>query len=111
MRMKKCLQLLLALVAAAAFAPAHAQKFPAKPVRLVLPFAAGSAVDLLARLYAQLMAENWNQQVVIDNRPGANGIIGMEFIARAAPDGYTIGMGNIATLAVNPSLYPKISYD
>src|SRR3954462_7244744 len=93
-------------------AAAYAQpKFPAKSVRLVLPFAAGSAVDLLARLYAQRMAENWNQQVVVDNRTGANGIIGMEFIARAAPDGYTIGMGNIATLAVNPSLYPKISYD
>src|SRR4051812_18204631 len=111
MRMKKCLRLLLALVAAAAFAPAHAQKFPAKSVRLVLPFAAGSAVDLLARLYAQRMAEDWSQQVVVDNRTGANGIIGMELIARAAPDGYTIGMANIATLAVNPAIYPKISYD
>ncbi len=87
------------------------QKFPVKPVRLVLPFAAGSAVDLLARLYAQRMTEGWGQQIVVDNRTGANGIIGMEFIARAAPDGYTIGMANIATLAVNPALYPKISYD
>lgn len=86
-------------------------KFPAKSVRLVLPFAAGSAVDLLARLYAQRMTEMWGQQVVVDNRTGANGIIGMELIAHAAPDGYTIGMANIATLAVNPSLYPKISYD
>jgi tripartite-type tricarboxylate transporter receptor subunit TctC len=97
----------LAVPAAALAQP----KFPAKPVRLVLPFAAGSAVDLLARLYAQRMAEMWGQQVVVDNRTGANGIIGMELIARAAPDGYTIGMANIATLAVNPSLYPKISYD
>ncbi len=87
------------------------QKFPAKSVRLVLPFAAGSAVDLLARLYAQRMTESWGQQIVVDNRTGANGIIGMEAIARSAPDGYTIGMANIATLAVNPSLYPKISYD
>ena len=109
--MKKCLRVLLALVAATVFAPAHAQKFPAKSVRLVLPFAAGSAVDLLARLYAQRMAEDWGQQVVVDNRTGANGIIGMELIARAAPDGYTIGMANIATLAVNPAIYPKISYD
>ena len=95
-------------VPAGAFAQ---QKFPAKSVRLVLPFAAGSAVDVLARLYAQRMTENWGQQVVVDNRTGANGIIGMEAIARAAPDGYTIGMANIATLAVNPGLYPKISYD
>src|SRR6187455_2133053 len=87
------------------------QKYPAKSVRLVLPFAAGSAVDLLARLYAQRMTESWGQQIVVDNRTGANGIIGMEAIARSAPDGYTIGMANIATLAVNPSLYPKISYD
>jgi tripartite-type tricarboxylate transporter receptor subunit TctC len=57
------------------------------------------------------MAESWGQQVVVDNRTGANGIIGMEIIAHAAPDGYTIGMANIATLAVNPGLYPKISYD
>jgi tripartite-type tricarboxylate transporter receptor subunit TctC len=87
------------------------QKFPTKSVRLVLPFAAGSAVDVLARLYAQRMSESWGQQVVVDNRTGANGIIGMELIARAAPDGYTIGMGNISTLAINPGLYPKISYD
>ena len=87
------------------------QKYPVKSVRIVLPFAAGSAVDMLARLYAQRMAEGWGQQVVVDNRTGANGIIGMELIARAAPDGYTIGMANIATLAVNPGLYAKISYD
>ena len=87
------------------------QKYPAKSVRVVLPFAAGSAVDVLARLYAQRMAESWGQQVVVENRTGANGIIGMEAIARAAPDGYTLGMANIATLAVNPALYPKLPYD
>ncbi len=106
--------LLLVVLAAALVAPAVApaqQKYPVKAVRIVLPFAAGSAVDLLARLYAQRMAESWGQQVVVDNRTGANGIIGMEFIARAVPDGYTIGMANIATLAVNPALYPKLPYD
>ena len=92
--------------------PAHAQqRYPAKPVRLILPFTAGSAVDTLARIYAQHLAEAWNQQVLVDNRAGANGIIGMEAIAKSPPDGYTIGMGNIATLAINPSLYPKLSYD
>ena len=88
-----------------------AQTYPAKSVRLVLPFAAGSAVDVLARHYAQKMSEQWKQQVVVDNRTGANGIIGMEAIARAAPDGYTVGMGNVATLAINPHLYAKLPYD
>lgn len=87
------------------------QKYPTKSVRLVLPFAAGSAVDTLARLYAQQMSASWKQQVVVDNRTGANGIIGSEIAARSAPDGYTIGMGNIATLAINVSLYPKLPYD
>jgi len=110
----KIRRLLSAVLAAALTAPVVAcaqQKYPAKSVRLVLPFAAGSAVDVLARLYAQRMTEGWGQQVVIDNRTGANGIIGMELIARAVPDGYTIGMANIATLAVNPSIYPKLPYD
>jgi tripartite-type tricarboxylate transporter receptor subunit TctC len=88
-----------------------AQTYPAKTVRLVLPFAAGSAVDVLARHYAQKMSEQWKQQVVVDNRTGANGIIGMEFAARAPADGYTIGMGNVATLAINPHLYSKLPYD
>jgi tripartite-type tricarboxylate transporter receptor subunit TctC len=101
-------------LAAALAAPAGAlaqQKYPARTVRLVLPFATGSAVDVLARLYAQKMSETWGQQVLVDNRTGASGIVGMEFIARAAPDGYTLGMGNVATLAINPSLYAKLPYD
>ena len=103
----------LPLLMLLALAPteALAQKYPAKSIRLVLPFAAGSAVDVLARLYAQKMAESWGQQLLVDNRTGANGIIGMEIIARAAPDGYTLGMGNVATLAINPGLYAKLPYD
>lgn len=102
----------MALITMAILAPsASAQTYPAKSVRLVLPFAAGSAVDVLARHYAQKMSEQWKQQVVVDNRTGANGIIGMEAIARAAPDGYTVGMGNVATLAINPHLYAKLPYD
>ncbi len=100
------------LFAGAAFASnAGAQTYPVKSVRLVLPFAPGSAVDVLARHYAQKMSEQWKQQVVVDNRTGANGIIGMEFAARAPADGYTIGMGNVATLAINPHLYLKLPYD
>ena len=110
--MEKLLPLSFLLAAALVMAPnALAQKYPAKPVRLVLPFAAGSAVDVLARIYGQKLAEAWGQQVLVDNRTGAAGIIGMETIARAAPDGYTLGMGNVATLALNPGLYAKLPYD
>jgi tripartite-type tricarboxylate transporter receptor subunit TctC len=111
MKIRSLLAVVLAAALVAPIAAPAQQKYPVKSVRLMLPFAAGSAVDVLARLYAQRMTEGWGQQVVVDNRTGANGIIGMELIARAAPDGYTIGMGNIATLAVNPSLYPKQPYD
>jgi len=106
------LPLAFVLVAALA-APASilAQTYPAKTIRLVLPFTAGSAVDVLARLYGQKMTDNWGQQVLVDNRTGASGIIGMEAIAKSAPDGYTLGMGNLATLAINPNLYAKLSYD
>ncbi len=90
---------------------AHAQTYPAKPIRFVLPFAAGSAVDVLARVYGQSMSETWKQQILVDNRTGANGIIGTELAARAAPDGYTVYFGNIATLAINPNLYAKLPYD
>lgn len=99
------------VMAATSATTVFAQTYPAKTVRLVLPFAAGSAVDVLARHYAQKMSEQWKQQVVVDNRTGANGIIGMEFTARAPADGYTIGMGNVATLAINPHLYSKLPYD
>ena len=87
------------------------QAYPIKSVRLILPYAPGSAVDVLGRHYAQKMSENWKQQVIVDNRTGANGIIGMEAIARALADGYTVGMGNVATLAINPHLYLKLPYD
>ncbi len=90
---------------------ALAQRYPAKSIRYVLPFAAGSAVDVLARLYGQRMSESWGQQVVVDNRTGANGIIGTEIAARSPADGYTLYMGNVATLAINPNLYPKLPYD
>ncbi|HEV7820869.1 MAG TPA: tripartite tricarboxylate transporter substrate-binding protein, partial [Burkholderiales bacterium] len=93
------------LMAAAA---AHAQIYPAKPVRVITPFTAGSAIDTLARVLGQKLGDTWGQQVVIDNRIGANGIIGTEAAAKAPPDGYTVYLGNISTLAVNPHLYLKL---
>ena len=89
----------------------HAQSFPVKPVRVITPFTAGSAIDTLARVVGQKLGDTWGQQVVIDNRIGANGIIGTEAAAKAPPDGYTVYLGNISTLAVNPHLYLKLPYD
>ena len=89
----------------------HAQNFPVKPVRVITPFTAGSAIDTLARVVGQKLGDTWGQQVVIDNRIGANGIIGTEAAAKAPPDGYTVYLGNISTLAVNPHLYLKLPYD
>ena len=75
----------------------HAQTYPVKPVRVITPFTAGSAIDTLARVVGQKLGDTWGQQVVIDNRIGANGIIGTEAAAKAPPDGYTVYLGNIST--------------
>jgi len=90
---------------------ALAQPFPAKPIRLILPYPPGGGTDTISRPFVRKMAENIGQQVLIDNRGGAGGNIGMEVAARAAPDGYTVVMGLTAQLAVNPALFPKIPYD
>lgn len=80
-------------------------------MRLIVPLSAGSAVDTLARIPAQKLSELWGQQIVVDNRVGANGIIGTEAAAKAQPDGYTLLLTNDATLATSPALYPKLPYD
>jgi tripartite-type tricarboxylate transporter receptor subunit TctC len=89
----------------------HAQTYPTKPIRLIAPFPPGGSTDLLARLVAQRLSEAWGQQVIVENRAGAGGTIGVELAARAAPDGYTIVMGHVGTFGFNPSLYPKLPYD
>ena len=85
--------------------------YPSRPVRLIAPFSAGGGVDIVARLVAQRLSEKWVQQVVVDNRTGATGIIGTDLAAHATPDGYTLLMGNAATHAVNVSLFKKLPYD
>lgn len=102
----------LALLSCLAAGTVHAQTpaFPTKPVRLVIPYPAGGAADLLARTLGAKLVERWGQQLVIDNRPGANTIIGMENVARAAPDGHTLIMATTA-MAINPSLYQKLPFD
>jgi tripartite-type tricarboxylate transporter receptor subunit TctC len=90
---------------------ASAQAWPSKPIRIVVPFTPGGSTDILGRAIGQKLAESLGQQVIVENRPGAGGSIGAEAVARAAPDGYTLLMGHIGTLAVNPTLYPKLGYD
>ena len=80
--------------------PARAQAYPIRPIRLVVPYPPGSGTDIVARLLAQKITENWGQQVIVDNKPGAGAIVGVEAVARAAPDGYTIGIGDTGPLAI-----------
>ena len=108
--MTKPLRLSLATLLCTFAASALAQ-FPAKPVRVIVPFTAGSAIDVNARLIGQRLSEMWGQQVIADNRPGANSIIGMEAAAKAPPDGHTLVLANDAALAMNPALQPKLPYD
>lgn len=91
-------------------AAAHAQSYPAKSIRIVVPYAAGGGSDILARIIGQKMTDSWGQQVVVDNRAGAGGNIGTEIVARAAPDGYTLLMASIG-FAINPSIYKSTAYD
>ena len=111
MRAVRIAALSIAASIAAASAPALAQSYPAKPLRLIVPFTPGGSTDILGRSVAQSLTDALGQQVIVDNRPGAGGSIGAEAAAKSPADGYTLLMGHIGTLAVNPSLYPKLGYD
>src|SRR6266545_1377369 len=89
-------------------AAAQAQDYPARPVRMIVGFAAGGGTDTTARPIAHKLSELFGQQVIVDNRPGAAGNIATDLVAKANPDGYTILMGTIAALAINPSLYDNL---
>jgi tripartite-type tricarboxylate transporter receptor subunit TctC len=107
---------LIAAAAAAALPlarsrPARAAAWPDKPVRLVVPFTPGGSTDILGRAMAQGLSEHFGQTFIIDNRAGAGGSVGSEMVVRAAPDGYTLMMGHIGTLAVNPAIYPNLPFD
>src|ERR671937_1911901 len=88
-----------------------AQSYPSRPITLVVPFAPGGPADFLGRLIGQKMSDDLGQQVVVDNRPGANTIIGAQAVAKASPDGYTLLMAIDGTLVMNPFLYSKLAYD
>ena len=102
---------LLAAPAVAASTTAAGPAYPSKPIRIVVTYAAGGSTDVVARLLANPLTEILGQQIVIDNRGGAGGIIGTEIVARAAPDGYTLLFGTSAGLSINPLLQRKLPYD
>ena len=108
--MRNSSALLMAAAMAVVF-PVAAQNYPTKPVRIVVVSTPGGSVDTLARAIAPRLASKWNQQVLVDNRPGAGGAIAAELVAKAPPDGYTLMMGTIASLATNVSLYKSLPYD
>lgn len=109
-------RIVLSLVACAVLAPLAGSvlaqaNFPTRPLRLVVPFAAGGSTDLSARLVAEFAGRELGQSIVVENKGGAGGSLGMAEVARAAPDGYTIGMATVSTHGSNPAVYPKLSYD
>src|SRR3972149_4618122 len=112
-------QTLASVLRAAAFllltGPAFGQDasaiFPAKPVKLIVPYAPGGLPDTMARIVAQRLSESLGQQFVVDNRPSAGGIIACEMVARAAPDGYPLLVAGVGQTAINPALYKKLSYN
>jgi len=100
----------LALVAS--FAPrASAQNYPSRPVTMVVPFAAGGAGDILSRMLAPRLEQVWGKPLIVDNKPGAGGVIGAQTVARAAPDGYTLMIAPSPVMAVNVTLFKTLSYD
>jgi len=102
---------LAAAVLLASAAAAYAQSFPAKPVRVIVPFPAGGGLDITARAFGQKLGDYWGQTVVIENRPGASGMIGAEAVVRSPKDGYILLICSPAEIALNPALYAKMNYD
>lgn len=101
-----------AVVSVAASSVSAAERaYPTKPIRLLVPYAPGGGNDTMARAIGRKLTETWGQQVIIDNRPGANGLLAGEMAAKAPPDGYTLFMANIGSHAINPALYSRIPYD
>ena len=101
----------LFFILSALVTPCQADEYPSKPIRIIVPFPPGGTTDIMARLVGQKLTEAWKQQVVVDNRAGAGGLIGTDMVAKAQPDGYTLVMGTIGTHATNMSLTKKMPYD
>src|SRR5437868_1470774 len=102
---------LVALLACAAACLAQAQSYPTKPIRIVVPFAAGGTSDILARQIGPKLSEAWSQPVVVENKTGANGNVGADFVAKSAADGYTLLLTDVGALVISASVYPKLPFD
>ena len=98
-------------VAAFAATAVLAQNYPAKPIRIVVPYAAGGTSDILARQIGPKLAEAWGQPVIVENKPGANGNVGADFVAKSAPDGYTLLLTDLGGLVISASVYPKLPFN
>ena len=109
--MPKIAVVTVTVFAALIVASVNAQNYPVKTVRIIVPFPAGGSTDIIGRVVAEQLTAAFGQQVIVDNRPGANGVIGTDLVAKAAPDGYTLLMGGIGSLSINPAIYSKIPYD
>ncbi len=111
--MTRSLRAVLVLLAAilVPLSVAQAQGYPAKPIKIVVTFPLGGAPDILSRLFGAKMQDHWGQPVIVDNRPGAGGNIGADYVAKSPADGYTLVMGTVGTHAINASLYSKMPYD
>src|SRR5688572_17964147 len=105
--MKKFVLLAFALLSANAFA----QTFPSKPIRIVVPYAAGGTSDILARQIGPKITDAWGQPVIVENKPGANGNVGADFVAKSAPDGYTLLLTDLGGLVISASVYPKLPFN
>ncbi len=109
--MKSVLAASLGALAAFFAGAAAAQSYPTKPIRIIVPYAAGGTSDILARQIGPKLTDVWKQPVIVENRPGANGNVGAEFVARSAPDGYTLLLTDLGGLVISPSVYPKLPFN
>ena len=105
------MRLAAVIAACAVFGAAHAQTYPSKPIRLIVPYAAGGTSDILARQIGPKLADAWGQPVVIENKTGANGNVGADFVAKSAADGYTLLLTDLGGLVISASVYPKLPFD
>ena len=102
---------LFAAIACVVFAAAQAQSYPTKPIRLIVPYAPGGTSDILARQIGPKLTDAWGQPVVVENKPGANGNVGADFVAKSAPDGYTLLLTDLGGLVISASVYSQLPFD
>src|SRR3954453_19894497 len=105
------MKLLVAVLACALGAAAHGQTDPSKPIRLIVPYAAGGTSDILARQIGPKLTEAWGQPLVVENKTGANGNVGADFVAKSPPDGYTLLIPDLGGLVISPSVYPQLPFN